>query len=267
MLGIGRKTMLKHLRINLLLLVLVTGTAFAQSTLNNDSITKMAKAGLGDDVIVSMIKGQPGNYAIEPDTLIQLKTAGLSEKVISAMVEKNSSNAAPTAIPTAPAKAPLVDEVGVYFKNKDNQWIQIMPEVVNWKTGGFLKAMATDGIVKGDVNGHVEGKTSRNSLNTPLDFLIYAPEGIAVTEYQLLRLHQSGNSREFRSVTGGVIHASGGAKRDETQFEGKKIAPRMYEIVLADGVKNGDYGFLPPGAMSSSNMASSGKIYSFHVNE
>lgn len=258
----------KHLRV-LLMLVMIAGTAFAQSGLNNDSIAKMTKAGLGDDVILSMIKGQPGNYAIDPDTVIQLKGAGLSEKVIGAMVEKNVTNSAPSTTPTAaPAKAaPLVDEVGVYFKDKDQKWVEMLPEVVNWKTGGFLKAIATDGIVKGDVNGHVEGKTSRNTLNTPLDFLIYAPEGIAVTEYQLLRLHESGNSREFRSVTGGVIHASGGAKRDEVEFEGKKIAPRMYEIVIGNGVKNGDYGFLPPGALSSSNMASSGKIFSFHVNE
>jgi len=42
------------------------------------------------------------------------------------------------------------------------------------------------------------------------------------------------------------------------QFQGKKIAPRMYEIVLESGMK-GDYGFLPPGSMSSSNMASAGK--------
>jgi hypothetical protein len=261
--------MLKHLRINMLLLVLIAATTFAQSVLNNDSITKMAKAGLGDEVIVSMIKGQSGNYAIDADTVIQLKSAGLSEKVIGAMIEKNASNSTLSAIPTAasPKAAPLVDEVGVYFKDKDQKWVEMLPEVVNWKTGGFLKAMATDGIVKGDVNGHVEGRTSRNSLNTPLDFLIYAPEGIAITEYQLLRLHESGNSREFRSVTGGVIHASGGAKRDEVEFEGRKIAPRMYEIVIGNGVKNGDYGFLPPGAMSSSNMASSGKIYSFHVNE
>jgi len=261
--------MIKHLRINILLVALIAATTFAQSALNNDSITKMTKAGLGDDVIVSMIKGQPGNYAIDPDTVIQLKSAGLSEKVIGAMIEKNASNSTPSSTSTAaPVKAaPLVDEVGVYFKDKDQKWVEVLPEVVNWKTGGFLKAMASDGLVKGDVNGHVEGKSSKNSLNTPLDFLIYAPEGIAITEYQLLRLHESGNSREFRSMTGGVIHASGGAKRDEVEFNGKKLAPRMYEIVLTNGVKSGDYGFLPPGAMSSSNMASSGKIYSFHVNE
>jgi hypothetical protein len=258
----------KHLRV-LFMLVMMAGAAFAQSGLNNDSVAKMAKAGLGDEVIVSMIKGQPGTYVVDPDTVIQLKASGLSEKVIGAMVEKNGSNSAASMTPTAtPAKtAPLVDEVGIYFKDKDQKWVEMMPEVVNWKTGGFLKTIATDGIVKGDVNGHVEGKNSRNTLNTPLDFLIYAPEGIAVTEYQLLRLHESGNSREFRSVTGGVIHASGGAKRDEVEFEAKKIAPRMYEIVIAHGLKNGDYGFLPPGALSSSNMASSGKIFSFHVNE
>ncbi len=216
-----------------------------------------------------MIKNQPGNYTLDPDALIQLKKAGLSEKVISAMIEKKTGGSAPNAAPAAtPAvAAPLVDEVGVYFKNKDDKWVEISPEVVNWKSGGFLKTLATDGLVKGDLNGHLEGKASRNALNTPLDFLIYTPEGVAITEYQLLRLRESGNSREFRSVTGGVIHASGGAKRDVVEFEGKKLAPRMYEIALGNRVKTGDYGFLPPGAMSSSNLASAGKIYSFHIIE
>jgi hypothetical protein len=261
--------MSKYLRIAAVAVVLLVGTAFAQSELNNDSILKMIKAGLGEDVIVSMIKSQPGKYQVDPDSVIQLKQAGTSEKVINAMIEKNSgvavSNVAPSTVAVAPT--PLVDEIGVYYMNKDNKWIQILPEVVNWKTGGFLKSMATDGIVKGDVNGHIEGKTSRYSLNTPLRFLIYMPEGVATTEYQLLRLRESGNSREFRSTTGGVIHSSGGAKRDSLEFEAKKIAPRMYEVVLGGDIKSGDYGFLPPGAMSSSNMASSGKIYSFHVIE
>lgn len=261
--------MAKHLCTALLAFVLLAGTAMGQSVLNNDSIIKMAKAGLGDDVIVSMVKGQPGNYTVDTDAVIQLKTAGVSDKVISAMVERNSGGPTPSAAPTAASTtvAPLVDEVGIYFKDKDNKWQEILPEVVNWKTGGFLKSVATEGIVKGDVNGHVASKNSKTALNTPLNFLIYAPEGVAITEYQLLHLHESGNSREFRSVTGGVIHSSGGAQRDEVQFEGKKIAPRMYEIVLSNDVKSGDYGFLPPGATSSSNIASAGKMYTFHVIE
>jgi hypothetical protein len=93
--------MKKHFRIHMFLLILCAATAFAQSVLNNDSITKMAKAGLGDDVIVSMIKGQPGSYAVDPDSVIQLKRAGLSEKVIAAMIERTSAGAAPSPAPTA----------------------------------------------------------------------------------------------------------------------------------------------------------------------
>jgi hypothetical protein len=229
----------------------------------------MVKAGLGDDLIVATIRSSPGSYSLTPDALISLKKQGVSEKVLSAMIEKNAGGpAAPAPAPAVAAPAaPLVDEVGIYVKDKDGKWAEILPEIVNWKTGGALKKFATNGIVKGDVNGHLGGKTSKNALNTPLDFLIYAPEGVAITEYQLLRLHESGDGREFRSVTGGVVHSSSGAQRDEVNFEGKKLAPRMYEVVLGDDVKMGDFGFLPPGAMSSSNMASSGKMYTFHVIE
>ncbi len=260
--------MTRHLSLAVAVLFLFVATGLAQSTLNNDSVVKMTTANLGEDVIVSMVKSQPGSYTVDADSLIQLKKAGVSDKVIAAMIEKNSGGSATNApAASAPAAAPLVDEVGIYYKDKNNKWVEILPEVVNWKTGGFLKTLATDGIVKGDLNGHLAGKNSKYSLNTPLDFLIYAPEGVAITEYQLLHLHESGNSREFRSMTGGVIHQSGGAQRDETAFEGKKIAPRMYEVVLDSGVKSGDFGFLPPGAMGSSNMASSGKMYTFHVIE
>ena len=36
------------------------------------------------------------------------------------------------------------------------------------------------------------------------------PEGTAITEYQLLRLRDAKDGREFRTVTGGVMHVSGG---------------------------------------------------------
>src|SRR5665213_1084235 len=229
----GGFLMLRRLVVAVVLVISFVGPMMAQSVLNNDSITKMAGANLSDDVIVSMIKSQPGTYTVDPDSIIQLKKVGLSDTIIAAMIEKNSGGPAPTAsAPTAPAAAPLVDEVGVYYMNKDKQWVEMLPEVVNWKTGGFLKGIATDGIVKGDVNGHIAGKTSHNVLNLPLDFLIYMPEGVAYTEYQMLHLRESGNSREFRSTTGGVIHASGGAQRDAMPFEAKQIAPRMYEVVL-----------------------------------
>ena len=107
-----------------------------------------------------------------------------------------------------------------------------MPEIVNFKSGGVLLSLATNGIVNGDLNGHIAGKTAKTVIPFPLILAVYVPEGTAISEYQLLRLRGSGNSREFRSVTGGVFHVSGGASRDAIEFAPEKIAPRVYQIKL-----------------------------------
>ena len=81
----------------------------------------------------------------------------------------------------------LPRDIGVYAKQK-GRWVEVLPEVVNWKSGGVFKTIATGGIVKGDVNGHLEGTSSRNSFPRPIEFVIVLPEGVSITEYQLLRL-------------------------------------------------------------------------------
>jgi hypothetical protein len=104
-------------------------------------------------------------------------------------------------------------------------------------------------------------------VKTPVEILVYAPEGVAITEYQLLRLRQKQDHREFRTVTGGVLHQSGGATRDLVPFEGKKIAPRTW-VVLLPNIGAGEYGFLAPGAVSSQHASAQlGKMYSFRLLE
>ena len=146
-------------------------------------------------------------------------------------------------------------------------WADLPPEVVNFKTGGVLKSIGTAGIVKGDINGRVNGANSRTQLKSPVEILVYTPEGTAITEYQLLRLREDKDAREFRTMTGGVLHVSGGATRDLLPFESKKIAPRTYEIVLPN-LGSGNYGFLPPaGGDSNATSGRIGKVYSFRIIE
>ncbi len=245
----------------------------AQDALNNDAVIKLVKAGLSDELIVNTISSKPGTYDTTTDGLIALKTAGASDKVVSAIVMKASGVSAPAPAAAAPAASgpvlpPGIDEVGVYYKDKDGAWVALMPEVVNFKTGGVLKSFATNGIVKGDINGHIPGPHAKTTITLPVEFAVYVQEGTAITEYQLLRLRpSSGNSREFRSVTGGIVHASGGAARDLVAFEGKKLVPRVYTFTLEQTSGKGEYGLLPPGSVSSSNMASGGKIYTVSVPE
>lgn len=250
-------------------LALFLTVCLAQTALTNDAVLKMAKAGLGEEILLSTVKTQPGHYSTAPNDLIALKGAGVTDKVIAAMIEKASSGA-PT--PAAAAANPVaaapkaVNEVGVYYL-KNDAWADLAPEVVNFKTGGVLKSIGTAGIVKGDVNGHVNGEHSKTGLKSPVTLMVYTPEGTAITEYQLLRLRDAKDAREFRTVTGGVMHVSGGATRDLVPFESKKTAPRTYEIVLPT-LGSGDYGLLPPaGGDSTSSSGRIGKIYSFRLIE
>ena len=241
----------------------------AQQSLNNDAVIKMVKAGLSDDVIVSTVNSTPGTYDTSADALIALKTAGVSDKIVGAMIARASGIApAPVAAPATASGLPAgIDEVGVYYKDKSGAWQALMPEIVNFKQGGAMKKFMTNGIVKGDVNGHVSGKHGKTMITFPAVVAIYLPEGTAITEYQLLRLRQSGDAREFRSVTGGVIHASGGATRDVVEFQPQKLAPRVYQISLDATLGKGEYGFLPPGNFGAKNMGSTGKIYALSVPE
>jgi PDZ domain len=108
-------------------------------------------------------------------------------------------------------------------------------------------------------------RNSRTQSSMPSEFVIKTVEGTSVEEYQLLRLHTKSNRREFRSVTGGVLHVSGGAQRDDVSFQPLKIGSRTWKIVLPN-LQRGEYGFLPPGVASAS-LSASGKMYTFGIED
>lgn len=60
----------------------------AQDALNNRAIVKMVKSGLGEGLVISMVQNQPGEYSLDPQELAKLKDAGVSDKIMAAMVAK-----------------------------------------------------------------------------------------------------------------------------------------------------------------------------------
>lgn len=156
-------------------------------------------------------------------------------------------------------------DVGVYFST-GSTWIEAPVEIVNWQTGGVVKGLLTDGIIRGDINGRIQGSESKLALNgATMEVLVHTMEGVSAEEYQLIRLRQHSDSREFRSVTGGVFHVSGGAKRDVVPFSVERVGPRLWRMILPSSLRMGEYAFLPP--VNTSSLAASGKVYSFSVGE
>jgi len=227
-------------------------------------------------LIVQTINASAGHYDTGADALIALKQAGITDKEVGAMLMKNANpnGPVPAQVPTtiviaaAPPPLPGVTDVGVYFKDKSGQWVNVNSENVNFKTGGVLKTVFTDGVVKPDLNGHLTGPASKLKLNTPVEFAIYTFEGQDAGNYQLLHLHTHKDGREFRSVTGGVFHQSSGAERDTVDFVAKRVASRTYILTVPGPLVPGEYGFLPPMTMNTGkNLASSGEMYTFGLQE
>jgi hypothetical protein len=254
----------------------------AQQALDNASVIKLVKAGLSEDLVVTTVNSSPGTYDTSAKGLIALKKAGATDKVIAAIVLKAAgATAAPAPAPTAGSATPAaptitlaqgtlpdgVDTVGVYYLDSTgSHWQEVPAEVVNFKSEGALKHYASAGLLKGEMSGLVGGNRSTLTLKLPAKFVLYVPEGRAPGEYQLIRLHENANSREFRAANGGIVHDAGGALRDVMDYTPKKIAPRVYLIEMNEDFEKGEYGFLPPSDLPlGSSIPTATKIYSFSL--
>jgi len=239
---------------------------------DNDTIIRMSKAGLGDDVLVQTIQMQKGDYDTSPEALIALKQAGISDRVISTIqahgtgLAVRANRAGALELPPPPPDPPPagVYEIGVYYKNSAGEWTPMDSEIVHIKSGGFVKSTLTHNIIKEDRNGVVSGRESKLLLPRPVEFLVYAPAGVDIAEYELLAFRLNSKDREFRVLTGGVIHSSGGAQRDEVPISPVKIAPRVWTFTLGPKTPGAEYGILPPG---TGNVTNGGKIYTFAISE
>lgn len=238
--------------------------------LTNDTVMRMSKAGLDDSVILGTIQTQPVAFDTSPDDLIRLKDAGVSQTVIAAMQARGAGLALHSPVSSNLELSPLasgIDEIGVYYKSKTGEWVPLKTERVQFKSSGWLKNAATDGLVKQDMNGHIDGPKSPLALPTGVQILIYTPSGTQAEEYDLLRFDQHSGSRDFRVKTGGLFHSETGSQRNEIQFDPRKVAKNMYLFTVPVDIEKGEYGVLPPGSSNVPGIANAGKIFTFSIRE
>jgi len=240
----------------------------ATKTLTNRSVIRMAEAGLSDDLIIQAINTQPGQFTTDGEAMADLKDAGVSERVITAMINKGRKRLTTGGETTEAAPPPPITdtptEIGVYYKDRKGSWQLLEPEVVHTRSGGWLKSTATHGIIKQDTNGHLNGRESKLALQTPIEVLIYTAEGAVAADYSFLRFRVHSDNREFRAMTGGVFHSTSGADRDEVEFHTTKIAPRTFTFTVDKKVGGGEFGILPPG---TGNVTNGGRIFTFAITE
>jgi PDZ domain-containing protein len=151
-----------------LALLVIGPLLFAQQTLNNDAVIKLVKAGLSDDLIVTTINAKPGTYDTSADGLIALKAAGVSDKVVSAIVQKKVE--------------PGYLGIGVNDVTPDNARSLKLPDA----TGAVVAEVEPDspasrgGLLAGDVISQINGEKLLNATALKAAMSKIAP-GTAIT--------------------------------------------------------------------------------------
>ncbi len=244
------------------------------STLTNDAVIRMTKAGVGDGIIAQAVRTQPGTYRTGPDDLIALKQAGVGEPVISAMLARSSGLAQRQLagrpelrrIDVTPL-SPEVDDPGVYWKNKQGQWEPVSPELVTYRSGGAAKSVLTRGVVRPDRNGKVAGPRSTLVLQPGTEMMILAPRPADPVEFVVLRFREKSDRREFRVESGSFFHTETGSERDQLDIPMRKLNSRLFAFTVPADLKKGEYGVLPPGSANTSGISFAGKMYTFAVKQ
>jgi hypothetical protein len=274
--------------------------AFADDALTNESILKMVKAGLSEDVILSMVKSQPAKYTVAPDDLIALKSGGVSDRVVAAMVERNSPHLSNTASGATPASGAVANgnpndpmsshDSGIYLyaKDRNGEYKMTVLEQAAYqgsKTGGVLGSALTYGIKKAKVKAVIPGQHA--SIHTPESqpvFYFYFEDKAAglgkggfgaaaisnPNQFALVKLDVAKSSRETVIGEVGAFGANTGTReKSMVTFKSERLRPGLYKVTTSGPMEPGEYCFL----VSQANMGAMGagaagaaQIFDFAVN-
>lgn len=245
----------------------MTCALLAQEPMNNDGIIKLVKSGMTEDLIINVIQQQPGMYSLTANDLVGLKEASVSEKIISAMLNKGRTDAAApagagspgSARPVSPSGRTSISGPGVFYK-KGNEYFEFITEDVDWKTSGAMKNIASAGIVKKDLNGTLAGPSSRNFLTNPTEIVLSPPGGMTVNAYILLPMKPNKGLREFNV---GPVNQKSGVAKGAIPFGVEKVGENVFRMVFQTPLGPGEYGILSATPAESSTGTS--KMYTFRI--
>jgi hypothetical protein len=235
-----------------------------KDTLTNDDLIRMTRAAVEEGTILKLIESTPPAFDTSAAAVIALKNAGVSDRVIHAAVAASQG----TLIGQSGGLYPRPEEIGVYV-NLRERLVPLKVEIITWREGGVAKKAATSVLSPFQTRGHVNASVFKPMSPLRLDgrpeFIVHCADGTVAEEYQLLRLWEKKDRREFRIATGGIFHASSGAAMNAFEVTIERVGVRLYRITPKLPLPPGEYGFLPPGAFLSASAASSGKLYTFGV--
>ena len=253
--------------------------AEAQEVLTNDSVISMVKGGLGEAVVLARIRSSPANFDTSTNSLLALKKAGVSDKVIEAMVSAPRSGAAAAApaapTPAAPSAGTSAPPPSVsasarssaggaaanlprdsIFHLNGAKYVEMQPQVVEIEISNAVFSSKSDVVLGG------RRAEYRITDRQPQFYSYFAP-----TEALLVKLKpgEKKNDRNLKMGSGGY-HPYGGSSRvgirseDRIAVKSEREANGFYRISPSSPLPSGEYGFIV-----LSGATAGGRMFDFGV--
>ncbi len=266
--------------IKMRLIATVAVASFASPALgesfNNESVIALAQAGVGDDVLLSKINNLPCSYDLSTDQIIHLRKSGVSNVVLSAMVDRCSGSSRAQGTDQS-SSDPLVKRTpGLYIKDKSSGSERI----------GIIRPTTVSGV---QVSGNgsllfpyiaklsIPRLTAQNladSRSPTFYFYFEAADnktgdfGTSVSnaaqspsEFSLVRFKTEKNQREMTIGKASAFNARIGIDPKYTiPFSIAEIGDSIFEVKILSELAPGQYGFV----LKAGNDAY--RIYDFQVN-
>ena len=239
---------------------------FGQEVLTNQSVIKMVKAGLSEELILNVVKQQTSAFSVGSTELVELKMAGVTERIITAMIAKTMGPAAAPAKPDAAKPKPPPQESGIYYKKGDG-WVELLSEEIAWSNAGVVNSVrnvASIGLLKKDVSGTVAKGSSLSMLTSPFELLIVPGNGADIHNYILVPLKGSKGTREVEIGPA----KKGAASKRSISFGVEKVGEKQFKVYFPSPLGPGEYGILPLNQIATENGANAaltGRVFTFRV--
>jgi len=246
--------------------------------MTNADVLKMVEAKLSDDLIVSKIRGSACSFDTSTDTILKLKSQGVSDGVIQAMVSagKPPSQASTPAAPAADPNNPLSPRAaGIYWLAK-NQGGQQLTRLEASSYGGSKASMGF-GKVKYKAELARPHAAVRIRESSP-EFWFYfedaaqgfgrgplAAQSSKPEDFVLARMEGHEKERQlFVGQASGFGGQSGPRSKDAVPVDIQKIAPGIFKVTVSKALEPGEYCFVPPGGAAGFGIAG-GQLFDFGV--
>lgn len=282
-------------RLSIVYLFILTLSVSAQEKpLTNADVVDMVKAGLPESTIVLTIGRSPSKFDTSAQALIDLNKAGVSGKVLDAMIgaKQNASGGSTAPVGVGNSSSPATDsdpllkemtEPGIYVVSKGKAQL-IEPNVFSGSKSNPLLGAITYGIAKTKIRAKVQRKSAMVQSNSPdpTFYFVFNPAykdsgaamaggwwGLPATspnEFVLVKMDVKENSREAVVGEYGTFSgvSSGTRDKDTREYAFEKLRAGLYRVTLTKALDPGEYCFYYAANVQGFGVGG-GKLFDFGV--